>query len=150
MGLLIFFRWRKEGEVAVAPPEPEAPEEDDDDFDFFGSDDDDEEELKAAQAAREKAAKKKKKNVEKSNVCIGVNPMSVDIDMGEVEDHCRSITMDGLDWKASVLEDVAFGIKKLKISMNIVDDLVSTDEVEELIQAHDGVASTEIVHFTKL
>eukprot|EP01129_Flabellula_baltica_P006515 TRINITY_DN244_c0_g1_i1.p1 TRINITY_DN244_c0_g1~~TRINITY_DN244_c0_g1_i1.p1 ORF type:complete len:220 (+),score=78.89 TRINITY_DN244_c0_g1_i1:81-740(+) len=147
--------WRAEGAEAVALPEPQPPVEekaesvDDDDFDFFGDDDGDDaaalEELNKARAAT-----KKKGPVEKSNILFGVNPTDVDVDMAEIEDHCRSITMEGLEWKAATIEEVAFGIKKLKISMNIVDSLVSVDEVEELIQSHPQVTSTEICHFTKL
>ena len=142
--------WRAEGAEADVPPEPVAPvvaEEDDDDFDFFGSDDDEE---AMAELAAARVKPKDNKKLERSNVCIAVNPTGVDVDWGEIEDYCRSITIEGLDWKAAVLEDVAFGIKKLKISMNIIDDLVSVDDVEELIQANEDVTSTEIVHFTKL
>jgi translation elongation factor EF-1beta len=136
--------WRAEGAPAECPPEPtlskkkeEKPakggDDDavDDDFDFFG--DDDEDAIAELNAQREKS--KKKVVIEKSSVCFGVNPTEVDVDWQAIEDHVRSISMEGLEWKASVLEDIAFGIKKLKITMNIIDSLVSTDEVEELIQA---------------
>lgn len=34
------------------------------------------------------------------------------------------VKMDGLDWGASALEDVGYGIKKLRITCVVVDDKV--------------------------
>ena len=45
---------------------------------------------------------------------------------------------------------VAFGIKKLRIICVVVDDLVSTDDLQEAIEALDGVQSTDIHAFNKL
>ena len=45
---------------------------------------------------------------------------------------------------------VAFGIKKLRIICVVVDELVSTDDLQESIEALDGVQSTDIHAFNKL
>jgi elongation factor 1-beta len=44
--------------------------------------------------------------------------------------------MEGLDWKTEYKkEPVAYGVFKIQIGATIVDDLVSTDEVQEKIEA---------------
>lgn len=59
--------------------------------------------------------------------------------------------MEGLEWKASKLVPIGYGIKKLQISCHIVDELVSVDDIQEQIQAfEDYVQSTDVVTFTKL
>ena len=45
---------------------------------------------------------------------------------------------------------MAFGIKKLRIICVVVDELVSTDDLQESIEALDGVQSTDIHAFNKL
>jgi len=63
----------------------------------------------------------------------------------------RGIQMEGLDWKASELLDLAFGVKTLKISCNLIDKLVSVDDIEEtMMLREDLISSVEILLFTKL
>ena len=60
--------------------------------------------------------------------------------------------MDGLNWKEEILkEPVAFGIFKLIIGAVIEDEKVSTDDVQEKIEAiEDMVQSVDILSFNKL
>jgi translation elongation factor EF-1beta len=48
------------------------------------------------------------------------------------------------------LKPIAYGLQKLVIMCHIVDDLVSTDDLEEQIQQVAGVGGTDIVSFSKL
>eukprot|EP01130_Rhizamoeba_saxonica_P007332 TRINITY_DN295_c0_g1_i2.p1 TRINITY_DN295_c0_g1~~TRINITY_DN295_c0_g1_i2.p1 ORF type:complete len:177 (-),score=62.39 TRINITY_DN295_c0_g1_i2:57-587(-) len=139
----------------VAEPEPvaDAPAEDDE-FDFFGDEDSADEaaaaELKA-KLEEEKANKKKAGPVERSAIIMAVKPADVDVDMDELEAFTRAIEMEGLEWKASEMKDVAFGIQKLVISCHIVDELVSMDTIEQILEEkEDLVSSTEILSFSKL
>jgi len=70
----------------------------------------------------------------------------------DLEKRVREITINGLEWKASQLVDVAYGLQKLKISCVVIDDLVpSTDDVEEKIMALEGlVQSVDVVAFNKV
>ena len=60
--------------------------------------------------------------------------------------------MDGLFWKTEwKKEPVAYGIFKIVIGATIEDDKVSTDNVQELIEAfEDEVQSVDILAFNKL
>merc|ERR1712000_404267 len=86
--------------------------------------------------AQEQLAKKAasgKQVVAKSAVVFDCKPWDLDTDMVEMERLVREITMEGLTWTASELKEVAFGIKKLSIMCTIIDDLVSTDDIQEQI-----------------
>jgi len=140
---------------AAQPAKPAASE---DDFDLFG---DETEEEAAAREAREeeievraKEALEKSKNkgvVLKSAIVIDVKPWDDTTDMKDMEERVRSITMEGLEWKAGKLTEIGYGIKKLQISCHVVDDLVSVDDICEKIQEfEDLVQSTDVSTFTKL
>ena len=141
------------GETVVTETKP-VDEEDD----MFGDVDEEdaaelERELKAAKAQAELAAKRagKKKEVAKSTIVFDVKPVELETDMAELEKRVRSIEQDGLLWGTSKLVDVAFGIKKLVITLVVEDEKVSVDDVQEKIEAFDEfVQSTEIVAFNKI
>jgi len=146
---------------AVATPAtvvtPAAPAKTDDDVDLFGDDEDDEEhEQEIMRRAKEledrrKAAGKERPQA-KSAVCLDVKPWDDTIDLLALEKKIReTVKFEGLEWKASKLTPVAFGINKLQISCHVIDDLVSLDDVQEKIQEfEDEVQSTDIDSFTKL
>jgi len=69
--------------------------------------------------------------------------------MTKLEQDVRSIQMDGLNWRGSELVKVAYGIQKLRIIANIVDALVSVDDLQEDIEKIEGVQSTDIYAFNK-
>jgi translation elongation factor EF-1beta len=60
--------------------------------------------------------------------------------------------MDGLDWKTEYKkEPVAYGVFKIVIGAVVEDEKVSTDDVQEKIEAfEDLVQSVDIVCFNKL
>ena len=60
--------------------------------------------------------------------------------------------MDGLDWKTEYKkEPVAYGVFKIVIGAVLENEKVSTDDVQEKIEAfEDLVQSVDIVCFNKL
>jgi len=148
---------------APEPAKPAAPpaQKDDSDDDMFGSDDDDDdddEETPAEKAKREKmekmkadAAKPKKVVIAKSEVTLDVKPWDDETCMEELERLVRTIAMEGLVWGSSKLEPVGYGIFKLRIRCVVVDDLVSTDDIEDqIIGFGDHVQSMDIFAFNKI
>merc|ERR1712188_107847 len=114
------------GGASKSAAAPAAEEEDDDDVDLFGSDDEEDEEL-------------------------DVKPFDDETDLNELETKIRAITMEGLEWKAAKLEDIAFGIQKLVISCHVEDDKVGVDLLEEkIMEFDDDVQSVDIAAFNKL
>eukprot|EP00993_Chasmostoma_nieuportense_P004573 NODE_5234_length_681_cov_67.593863_g5071_i0.p1 GENE.NODE_5234_length_681_cov_67.593863_g5071_i0~~NODE_5234_length_681_cov_67.593863_g5071_i0.p1 ORF type:complete len:179 (+),score=62.78 NODE_5234_length_681_cov_67.593863_g5071_i0:52-537(+) len=89
--------------------------------------------------------------VAKSSIILDIKPWDDETDLAAMEQAIRSIEMPGLHWGASKLVEVAFGIKKLQILLNIVDDLVSSDDLEDRIMAQeDFVQSMDVVAWNKL
>ena len=145
-----------------APAAAAAAEEDDDDFDLFGSDDDDEEaeaanekrlaDIAAAHKAKKAAAGKLKTVVAKSSVILDVKPWSDETDLEAMEKAVRGLSMEGLVWQGSDRVDVGYGIKKIRIIAQVVDDIVSVDEdlVDPIMALDDYVQSCDIFAFNKV
>jgi len=140
---------------------PAAAAEEEDDDDFMASLSDDEEDADggaAAQAliakknAEREAAKRAAKGgpTAKSSLILDIKPEDSETDMNDLLKEVKQIEMDGLTWGGHEFIPVAFGIKKLRIICVVVDDLVSTDDLQEAIEALDGVQSTDIHAFNKL
>jgi len=71
--------------------------------------------------------------------------------MAELETKVRSISMEGLEWKASKLVDLCYGIQKLAINAVVLDEFASVDDIQEKIQEfEDVVQSVDIAAFNKL
>ena len=146
------FPAAKGGAVAAAPA---AAAKNDDDIDLFGSDEEDDEEAERIKAERVKAYAAKKANkpvlIAKSCVKLDIKPWDDETDLKEMERLVRAIEMEGLVWGQFQLAPVAYGVKKLVASCVIEDDKVSTNDLEEKIQAfEDYVQSVDIVAFNKL
>merc|ERR1712072_1422183 len=123
---------------------------------FADSDDDgsDDEETKAMMAAKAKqiadiqARQQAKKGKAKSNLTIDVKPDDLEVDMDDLTDDVKAITMDGLKWLGGQLIDVAYGIQKLRIMCQIVDQKIpSADIIVEAVEELDGVQSCDIFAF---
>jgi len=147
------------------PADVKAPvkeESDDDDFDFGESDEDDApkgesemqkmKRLAAEKKAADEAAKKSKPApVLKSNVVLDIKPWDDETDLVEMEKAVRAIAMDGLTWGDSKLVEIGFGIKKLRMSTCIIDELVGLYDLEDKIQElEDFVQSVDIVSHNKI
>jgi len=88
-------------------------------------------------------------HVGKSSVILDVKPLELETDLEALEAKVRAIEMPGLVWGGSELIPVAFKIRLIRIIAIIVDDLVSTDDLEDAIQAFEDCSSTEIFAFNK-
>ena len=146
---------------APAPP-PAAAEEDDlwgDDDDDAEADEENEKRLAAiAEAHRQKklAAGKLKVVINMSKVILDVKPWDDATDMKELEKLVRSIkhptNPKAIEWQAGQLEDIGYGIKKLRIMVQVIDDDVSVDDdlVEKIVEFEDHVQSCDIFAFNKV
>merc|ERR1712087_1029672 len=130
---------------------------DDDDFDPFADDDEEDEEAEKAKQERFKEIAKTAKSygkvvIAKSLIIWEVKPWGEDTDLDEMAKLILSIEQDGLFWKTEYKkEPVAFGVFKVVIGATIEDAKVSTDEVQEKIEAfEDHVQSVDIQSFNKL
>jgi elongation factor 1-beta len=130
-------------------PKAEAAAGGDDDFDVFGEMS---EEEKKAEEDRAAAAKSSKPvPVQKSNIILDVKVWDDTTDLVKLEELVRSIEIEGCTWGPSKLVEVAYGVKKLQISTVVIDDLVSTEDLEEKIMAfEDYVQSVDIAAFVRV
>jgi len=136
--------------VAVADAE--------DDFDPFASQSEEDEEAEKEKQARFKELAKtaksygKKAAVAKSIIIWEVKPWGEETDIDEMAKMILAIEMDGLFWKTEYKkEPIAYGVFKIIIGATIEDDKVSTDDVQEKIEAmEEMVQSVDIQAFNKL
>lgn len=131
-------------------------EEKEEDDDLFGDDDDDDEAAEAAKKRAETAknakAKEKKKVVERSQVVCEVKPWEQETNLEELAIKIKATKKEGLTWgEGHKLVDVAFGIKKLLVQCVILDDLVSLEDITDIIeQFEDYVQSVDIASMNKI
>ncbi|CAA9987859.1 elongation factor 1, putative [Plasmodium knowlesi strain H] len=87
--------------------------------------------------AGDQPAKKpgKKPVINKSSLIIDIKPYGEETNLDEVLKLVKGIEMEGLTWgKAHKKMPFAFGLFKLQVSCVIVDDLINTDELIEMIE----------------
>ena len=101
------------------------------------------------------AAKKKKAKaapIAKSLIIWEVKPWGEETDLNALAEKILAIELDGLFWKTEwKKEPVAYGVFKIQIGATVEDAKVSTDDVQERIEAfEDDVQSVDIVAFNKL
>ena len=147
------------GGKAAAPkketPKPAAAAAEEDDFDPFAEDPEADAAAAAAMKKKEEEAKSKKKKaapVAKSLIVWEVKPWGEDTDLNVLADKILGIEMEGLYWKTEwKREPIAYGVFKIVIGATVEDEKVSTDLVQERIEAfEDEVQSVDIVAFNKL
>ena len=141
----------EEEKAAFPGKKAEAAAEDDDDLDLFDGPSEEDKAL-LDKAAKEKAERDAKKAAEaKSQIIFDVKPWDDETDLDEMERKIKGIELNGLQWGATKRVEVGYGIKKLQVMCNVVDCLVSVDEVEEKIAEFDDlVQSVDIFAFNKL
>ncbi|KAK1443212.1 EF-hand and coiled-coil domain-containing protein [Babesia gibsoni] len=113
------------------------PVEDDkaDDIDLFGDDDEEEDDAMKKKMEAMKAGKAKKREAAKSSLVIHIEPASVETDLDEVLKLVKALKIEGVTWgEASAKIPLAYGIQKLQVSCTILDDIVNTNEITELIE----------------
>lgn len=147
-----------------------AAESDDDDVDdLFGDDDEEEEDisdiiakriaadkdLQAAIKAKKEKAAKKGAQIQKTMFVYDVKPYDTETDLLALAAELKQQTHPGIIcWgEEHKLIDVAFGVKKLRISMIVDDDKACTDDLEELMVADgrdDSIQSVDLVTMSKV
>jgi elongation factor 1-beta len=84
-------------------------------------------------------------------IVLDVKPWDDETDMEQLKKNVLAIEMEGLTWGTHKLVPVGYGIKKLSVTMVVVDDLVSVDDVVDKITAdEDHVQSVDVASFNKL
>ena len=150
---------KKEEAKTEAPKKEE--KKDDDDLDLFG--DDPEAEAAAAKFNEEKAAERTQKEEEakktkkvviaKSRVVFDVKGYETDQDFDALGKRVMTeINKDGLVWQDMFkVVPIAFGMKKLQMTMIIEDEKISADDIlEEIAEKwEEEVQSCDIVEFVK-
>ena len=136
-------------------------------MDLFGDDDEEtvssiqyilndnqaEEARKAKEAAQAKNVKvEKAKPVAKSLILFEVKPYEAETNLDELAKKILEISMDGLFWKAEYKKaPIAYGVEKLIIGAVVEDAKVSTDDLQEQIEAfEEEVQSVDILAFNKI
>ncbi|CRG94263.1 elongation factor 1 (EF-1), putative [Plasmodium gallinaceum] len=77
----------------------------------------------------------KKEVINKSSLIIEIKPYGENTDLDYVLKLVKEIKIDGLTWGEAYKKiPFAFGLFKLQVSCVIVDDLVNTDEIIEMIE----------------
>jgi translation elongation factor EF-1beta/Sec-independent protein translocase protein TatA len=136
-------------EVKVAAAEEE--------FDPFADDEPEDEEAEKAKQARFAEIAKTAKSygkvvIAKSIIIFEVKPWGEETDLDALAALILAIEMDGLQWKTEYKkEPIAYGVNKIVIGCVVEDAKVSTDELQERIEAfEDHVQSVDIQSFNKL
>lgn len=128
-----------------------------DDDDLFGEET--EEEKAAAEALKKKKEDEKKNKkgdkpaiIAKSFILIDVKVWDPEQDYDALAKKILAIQRPGLSWKQEYkLEEVAFGVKKIKIGCIVEDEICSIDDVNEEIESwEEEVQSVDIAAFNKL
>ncbi|KAJ3255404.1 hypothetical protein HK103_006323, partial [Boothiomyces macroporosus] len=99
------------------------------------SHDSDEEDPVMAQivADYKKRKAEKPKQVAKSIITLDIKPWDDETEMNALTESVLRVEMDGLLWGSNQIVPIGYGISKLTINCVVVDDLVGTDELSELI-----------------
>jgi len=75
-----------------------------------------------------------------------VMPEDAETDLDEIKDQVRDL----IDVQDMGEEEVAFGLKAIKVSCITTDEEGGTDAVEEKLDKLDDIQSIELEHFDKL
>ena len=96
--------------------------------------------------------KEKPKTIAKSLIIFEVKPYEAETDLDDLAKRIIAITMDGLFWKTEYKKvPIAYGVEKIVIGAVVEDEKVSTDDLQEKIEAfEDEVQSVDIMAFNKI
>lgn len=82
----------------------------------------------------------------KISVVLKIMPEDAETDLEKIKEQVR----DRIDVEDMGEEEVAFGLKAVKVSTITTDEEGGTDHVENQLEDIEDVQSIEIVHFDKL
>mmetsp|Transcript_8345 Transcript_8345/g.9544 ORF Transcript_8345/g.9544 Transcript_8345/m.9544 type:complete len:158 (-) Transcript_8345:115-588(-) len=153
-------------EVPATPAEEPKPEAEEAEEDVFGDDDDlfaepdGDEAAEAAAALKEKLYLEAKKRGEeklqksKSMIVMEIKPYEPEFDLEALAQGIKAMTHEGIqNWgEQHKLEPVAFGIKKLIVSVIVHDMKVSVDDITDMINEkyEDDIQSIDIQSMSKV
>lgn len=80
---------------------------------------------------------------------LEVMPKNADSDLEKIKEDIL-YSLEGVDIRGVEEEDVAFGLKKLLITLVVADEKGGTDEVEEKISEIDEVESVSVSDINRL
>ena len=102
------------------------------------------------------AAKKKKKAAPKarSMIVLEIKPFDAETDLQALALKVKKIEHAGIqNWgQEHKLQPVAFGIKKLIVSLIVFDDLIGVDDITDLLTDNfeDDIQSIDVAAFSKV
>ena len=152
-------KMQRQGSQPPPTDDDDSEEEDEEEEDDEDEEEENEKRLAAiAEAHRQKkiAEGKLKVVINMSKVVLDVKPWDDETNMEELEALVRGIkhatNPNAIEWQASQLEDIGYGIKKLRIMVQVIDDEVSVDEdlVDVICGFEDHVQSCDIFAFNKV
>ena len=113
----------------------------------------DDEELLAKMAASAQKSKKEKPKA-RSMIVLEVKPFDAETDLEALALNIKKLTHDGIqNWgQEHKLQPIAFGIKKLIISLVVFDDLIGVDDITDMLtdKYEDDIQSIDIGAFSKV
>jgi Translation elongation factor EF-1beta len=125
-----------------------------DDNDFLIEEDDDKNTQEGFKKYNDKIKEIKKRqedeaknNNAKSNLTLDIKPTDTDVNLEELESRIRRINLEGLKWLGSENIDVAYGIKKIRIVCQLVDNLIDPDTICDEISKDGAVQSADVFAF---
>ena len=149
---------------------------DDSDDDLFGDDSDEEDVDLDALAKANAAAKAKKKKAEpvlRSQIIFDIKPCDTEVDLEEMAEKIKEIAVAKLDNIAAKMKafnddrvtaenvcdwgeghevvPIAFGICKLQVSCCVIDEILGTDDIIDIIEGQFGeqIQSIDVAAFNK-
>ena len=146
----------EEDKLAKDLAEKATVEDDFGDDDLFGDDGDDAEAEALAEKMAAAAKEKKKKATPKarSMIVLEIKPFDPETDLEELATNIKALTHEGIqNWgQEHKLQPIAFGIKKLIISLVVFDDLIGTDDITDMLEGkfEDDIQSIDIAAFSKV
>jgi translation elongation factor EF-1beta len=118
-------------------------DEDDDDWDFDGDADEDAMKTTKKEAPVMKATK--------SIIVMDIKPFDNETDLKALADQIKSKEWDGVVWGQYTLEDVAFGVQKIRMNIIVEDLKIRADDLEDYLTSfEDEVQSIDVVSWNKL
>lgn len=149
---------------------------DDDDDELFGDSSDEEDvdmEAFQKQMAAKKAAKKKAEPVLRSQIIFDIKPIDIETDLEDMADQIKEIEVAKIEKYAAKMKEfgddrvtadnvcdwgeghevvpIAFGICKLQVSCCVIDEILGTDDIQDIIESRFGeqIQSIDVAAFNK-
>lgn len=99
------------------------------------------------QVAEIKTRQEQAKKIAKSNVTLDIKPTGTDVNMHDLLRDIRGIKMEGVTWLGSEFIEVAYGIQKIRILCQILDEVTSPDSMIEFLEKHADIQSVDVFAF---